>query len=201
MYTSRNPNDYWFHKDGGKPFLHKSAVERREWIREMMMDGSLWYEKNLTADQIIQNGLAYRDPQWDYYKYRVQLEWVDPALAEKHALTINKTRFFMEAYGLERSKPFLPSYNWINAYHGAVGTFDDNAQTKHNIGLLIAHRGAEHVCEEICSRTPEELYRMLSSNQWGESFIEILGLKAVSGLPAELATKIKSRHLEHALGM
>jgi hypothetical protein len=42
---------------------------------------------------------------------------------------------------------------------------------------------------------------MLILKDWADSFIELFGLKAVAGLPPELAKKIKSRHLEDALGL
>lgn len=201
MSDSRPSKDLWIQKQGEKPFWHKSVDERRVWIRELMQDGTLCYDEKLSVEDIIESGMTYSNPEWDYYKYRVQLEMVDPALAAKCVAMVNHVRFFMEAYGLERSKPFLSSFTWINAYHGSVGKFEDNAQTKRDIGLLIAHRGAERVCEEICSRTPEEIHKMLYSKRWGDSFVEILGIKAVSGLPPELARKIKGRQIEDALGL
>lgn len=201
MSDSRHSSGVTTQTEPVKLFWNMSVDERRTWIRGLILDGTLKYDAKMPVFEIFETGMTFVSAERDYYIYRIHLEGIDPAIAARCVETVNHARFFMESYGLERSKPFLSSFTWINAYHRSVGKFESNAQTKRDIGLLIAHRGAERVCEEICSRTPEELYRMLSSNQWGESFIEILGLKAVSGLPPELATKIKSRHLEHALGM
>jgi hypothetical protein len=184
-----------------KPYLEMSVQERRIWIRGLMEDGTYPYQKNISVEDIIENGLTYRDPEWDYYRYRVQLEGVDPALAAKYVQTCNSARFFMDAYGLERSKPYLSSYLWIYAYHSSVGKFENNAQTKRDIGLLIADRGADLVCEEIRSRNPAEINIMMLLKHWGESFVDILGHKAVSGLPPALANKIKGVSLEEALGL
>jgi hypothetical protein len=190
-----------------KPFQKMSQEERRVWIRGLMEDGTYPYQKNLTVEDIIEQGLTYKVEDWDHYRYRIQLEGVDPAVAAKYVQAVNNcnhTRFFMEAYGLERSKPYLSSYTWINAYHSSVGKFEDNAQTKRDIGLLIAERGAEKVCEEIKGRSPAEIERMVfsvTSGRWGKSFVEIFGWKAVSGLPPVLANKMKGGHLEEALGL
>ena len=186
-----------------KLFWNMSVDERRTWIRGLILDGTLKYDAKMPVFEIFETGMTFVSAEREYYIYRIHLEGIDPAVTAKDLefATSNQARFFMDSYGLERAKPFLSSFVWINAYQRSVGKFEDNAQTKRDIGRLIADRGAEKVCEEICKRSPDQIQRMLDHRRWGESFVEILGVKAASGLPPELARKIKGWHLESALGM
>jgi hypothetical protein len=186
-----------------KLFWNMSVDERRAWTRGLVLDGTIQYDKKMPVFEIFETGMTFVSAERDYYIYRIHLEGIDPGIVarELEFATSNQARFFMDSYGLERAKPFLSSFVWINAYQRSVGKFEDNAQTKRDIGRLIADRGAEKVCDEICKRSPDQIQRMIDHRRWGESFVEILGIKAASGLPPELARKIKGWHLESALGL
>lgn len=201
MSDSRHSSGVTTQTEPVKLFWNMSVDERRTWIRGLILDGTLKYDAKMPVFEIFETGMTFVSAERDYYIFRIHLESIDPAIAAKYVESVNHTRFFLDAYGLERAKPFLSSFTLINAYHGSVGKFENNAQTKREIGMLIADRGAEQVCEEIRNRTPEQIQKMLAFQRWGESFVEILGVKAASGLPTELARKIKGWHLESALGL
>lgn len=183
-----------------KPFLEMSMVERRAYIRGRMLEGKHPDESHISVRQILDRGAHRLDTEPEYYQYRIQLENIDPAVSVVDIKT-NQARFFLEAYGLERAKPFLSSYTWVCAHFNSRYQSSASQETKRQIKAILLERGVDQVCEEICSRTPAQIRRMNLSVMWGRSFVEIFGLKALSGLPPTIGNKIKSRHVEDALGL
>jgi hypothetical protein len=183
-----------------KLFLEMSMAERRQHIRELMLAGKHPDENYISVRQILDRGSYRKDTEREYYQYRIQMENIDPAVAAPEIKT-NQARFFLESYGLERAKPFLSSYSWMCAYRDSRFRSSVSGKTNDQIKTILLERGAEQLCEEIHNRTPSQIRRMNLSVLWGQSFIEIFGLKAVEGLPQEMARRFKSRHLENALGL
>lgn len=183
-----------------KPFLSLTMAERREYIRGLMLDGAYPDDESLSVRQIVDGGAHCSEVERDYYRFRIRLENIDPAVSVVDIKT-NQARFFLEAYGLERAKPFLSSYTWVCAYFNSRYQSSVSPETKNKVKDILLERGVDQVCDEICSRTPAQIRRMNLSVIWGRSFVEIFGLKALSGLPPAVANKIKSRQVEDALGL
>jgi hypothetical protein len=183
-----------------KPFLSLTMAERREYIRGLMLDGSYPNDESMSVRKIVDNGMECREVERDYYRFRIQLENIDPAVSAPEIKT-NQARFFLEAYGLERASPFLSSYTWICACSNLRNKSSASPQTTQHIKMILVKRGADKVCEEVRNRTPEQIKRMNFSALWGQNFIEIFGLKALNGLPPEMASRFKARHLESAMGL
>jgi hypothetical protein len=183
-----------------KPFLCLTMAERREYIRGLMLNGAYSGDESLSVRQIVDGGAHCNEIERDYYRFRSRLESIDPAISAPDIRT-NQARFFLESYGLERAKPFLSSYSWMCAYYNSRYPSSVSAETKSQIKTILLERGVDQICDEIHNRTPEQVRRMNFSILWGQSFIEIFGLKAVDGLPREMAHRFKSRYLENALGL
>jgi hypothetical protein len=177
-----------------------SVAERREHIRELMLAGKHPDENHISVGMILDRGSYRKDTEREYYQYRIQLENIDPAVSVKDVRT-NQARFFLEAYGLDRAKPFLSSYSWMCAYYNSRHKSSISAETTSQVKAILIERGVDQLCEEVHNRTPEQVRRMNFSVLWGQSFIEIFGLRAVDGLPLEMARRFKSRHLENAMGL
>lgn len=183
-----------------KPFLEMTMSERRAHIRTMMLVGKHPDESYISVRQILDRGSHRLEAEPEYYQYRIQLENIDPAVSVVDIKT-NQARFFLEAYGPERAKPFLSSYTWVCAYFNSRYQSSASPETKDQIKAILLDRGVDQVCEEIRNRTPAQIRRMNFSVMWAKSFIEIFGLKALDGLPPEMASRFKGRHLESELGL
>lgn len=169
-------------------------VEDREFfVREQIKRGEYASDSTLSVQDILNLADIYGEWEPEYYRYRMALEAIDPAIAAKEMESRDDARIFIESYGHERAKPFLPSRLWLEVYSGG----NTKLETRHHAKYILECRGAEHIAAETLTSD----FRPKSDEHLGRIMIDIFGIKAASFFPPALARKLKGQHVEDALGL
>jgi hypothetical protein len=168
--------------------------EREFFVREQIRRGEYASDSDLSIQEILDLADIYGEWEPEYYRYRMALEAIDPAIVAEDIHSKDEARIFVESYGHERAKPFLPSRLWLDAYNDR----STKTETRHHIKYIIESRGPEKIAAEVY----KEMGSILKSDErLGKIMIHIFGIKATKFFPAELARKLKGQHVEDALGL
>jgi hypothetical protein len=168
--------------------------EREFFVREQIRRGEYASDSKLSIQDILNLVDIYGEWEPEYYRYRMALEAIDPAIVEQDIHSKDEARIFVESYGHERAKPFLPSRLWLEAYNDG----STKIETRHNIKYILECRGPEKIAAEVYK---EMSVSLKSDERLGRIIIHIFGIKAATFFPAELARKLKGQHVEDALGL
>jgi hypothetical protein len=162
--------------------------DRYTWVRAELATGKYESAENIGLSSVLFLGMNASPWNADYAMFRLLLSEFDPALAAKRVTDSRSARFFIEAYGLERSLPFIDDEIWFTAFSEEVFGKEEKA-TKLEIKTLLQHRGAERIAE------------LIFNEKAGAVYVDIFGIEATANLPLRLAKQLKGKHLEESLGL
>jgi hypothetical protein len=174
-------------------FVAMSLEQRIAHVRDQIANGRFKEDQLKDVRELMTLCSIYGDWEQPYYRYRMAIEGLDPVIVAAEMKYTDDARTFLQAYGLERSKPYLSSRLWLQTYHHHNNT--------PGIVEILKSRGAEKIAEEV-RKTPETG----SSSEPGRltmarHFIKIFGIRAACHLESGLASKLKGRQLEDELGL
>jgi hypothetical protein len=174
-------------------FAAMQPEDREFFVREQIKRGEYASDATLSVQDILNLADIYGEWEPEYYRYRMALEAIDPAVSAKEMESRDDARIFIESYGHERAKPFLPSRLWLEVY----GDGSTKLETRHHVKYILECRGAEHIAAETFTSE----FLLQSDERLGRIMIDIFGIKAASFFPPALARKLKGQHVEDALGL
>lgn len=96
-------------------------------------------------------------------------------------------RSFVSRFGSLTAQQFFTEQLWLEAYYEA--RFFSNPAQMSMIVEILEQRGAQKVAKAV------------GTASHGQIFIEVFGLEAHALLPKHIASQVKGRHLEDALGL
>lgn len=169
-------------------FSNFSMEKRRSWVSSKLNSSNYELDKSLSIQDVLKLSAGLAPWCSEYFLYQVLLEAYHPAEVEKHVTLSCHASFFLESYGLERSKTFIASQNWLKVLDRS-NTSILQSHTRDQVYQLLRWRGAEQVAHTIKDKA------------MGLHFLDIFGLQSLSLLPNDLAKQIKGRHLENELGL
>jgi hypothetical protein len=168
--------------------------EREIFVREQIERGEYASDSKLSVNDLLDLVDIFCDEEPQYYRYRMALEAIDPSIVAEDIHSKDEARIFVEAYGPERSKPFVRSRLWLEAYNDG----STKIETRHHIKYILECRGPEKITADVYK---DAGIILKNDERLGRIIIDIFGVKAATFFPADLARKLKGSHLEDALGL
>jgi hypothetical protein len=188
MIDQQNVNQ----KSESDAFWEMSLEQRKTYVRHQVDSGKFDDDQSLPIRVLFERASVYGDFELPYYRYRMAIEARDPAIVQAEMKTSHDASYFLESYGVERSKPFLSSRLWLEAYH---------YRPTPEICEVIKSRGAEQIAEELQKPVEDASVAPTDIVTLGYHFVEIFGFKSLYLLAYDLAKQVKGRHLENELGL
>ena len=162
--------------------------ERYTWVRAELATGKYESAENIGLSSLFFLGTTASPWNADYLMFRLLLTEFDPTLAAKRVTDSRSARFFLEAYGIERSLPFIDDEIWFMAFSTEVFGKEEKAINL-QIKKLLQHRGAERIAE------------LIFNEKAGAVYVDIFGIEATTHLPQRLSLQLKGKYLEESLGL
>jgi hypothetical protein len=187
---TKNPFDRTFKKVHDSPVLYDalSTEDKYLYVRRCIAAGEYKRDENIGIDEIFVRGMRAAPWHPTYALHRIWLSETDITNTAKEVHGTGRAKFFLEAYGVELSLPFIADEIWFSAYREPTYSPEDEATTK-EIKKLLQHRGAERISA------------LITDEKAGAAFVDVFGIKATSYLPSRLAKQIKGKLLEDSLGL
>jgi hypothetical protein len=169
-------------------FGYLSATDRHAWVEKELSAGDYSEAKSQSINMVLNFGVTCHEWSPLYYLYLILLSAFDPGEAATHIKHTRLAVLFIQAYGVERAAPYVPSSLWLEAMSECPFT-PEEMKARDMIKLLLKSRGAEAVLPFV------------KDKETGAHFVEIFGFKSLSLLPDDLANQVKGHYLENELGL